>query len=137
MKFDLTIDAHHPARLARFWEAALPSYAIRPYDDQEIARLASLGHTPQTDPCIALDPLPGNDGPVLFFQQSDMPATDRNRLHIDLKAANPQEEIERLLGLDVSIRDRHADHIVMLDPEGNQFCVFGIPQDSGAAANKV
>ena len=32
-------------------------------------------------------------------------------------------EVERLLALGARIRDEHDNHTVMLDPEGNQFCI--------------
>jgi hypothetical protein len=44
---DIVIDADHPAALARFWAAALDGYEIAPYDDEEVARLAGLGLTPE------------------------------------------------------------------------------------------
>ena len=46
---EIVIDADHPASLARFWAAVLDGYAVRPYDEGEIARLAALGFTPETD----------------------------------------------------------------------------------------
>ena len=38
----ITFDCSRPSRLARFWADAL-GYAIRPYDDAEIARLRAMG----------------------------------------------------------------------------------------------
>ena len=52
---EIVIDADHPASLARFWAAAVDGYAVRPYDDAEIARLAALGLTPETDPFVLVD----------------------------------------------------------------------------------
>jgi hypothetical protein len=49
---EIVFDADHPAALARFWAAVIDGYAIRPYDDEEIARLAGLGFTPETDPTV-------------------------------------------------------------------------------------
>ena len=51
----IVVDSLHPAMLARFWAAALDGYAVRAYDDAEIARLASLGFTPETDPNVMVD----------------------------------------------------------------------------------
>lgn len=34
---EIVFDSQHPARLARFWAAALPGYAVRSYDDAELA----------------------------------------------------------------------------------------------------
>ena len=36
----LVVDCRQPALLARFWAAALEDFAVRGYDDDEIARLA-------------------------------------------------------------------------------------------------
>jgi hypothetical protein len=49
----LVVDSRTPASLARFWATALDDFEIRPYDDAEIARLAEMGRTPETDPSFA------------------------------------------------------------------------------------
>jgi molybdopterin biosynthesis enzyme len=43
---EIVFDCESPARLARFWASLLDGYAIRAYDEAEIARLAGLGFTP-------------------------------------------------------------------------------------------
>jgi Glyoxalase-like domain len=65
----IVIDCHHPAGLAKFWAAALDDFDVRAYDDAEIARLAALGFTPETDPVVLLD------GPhiEICFQKVDLP----------------------------------------------------------------
>ena len=113
-------DARHPAGLARFWAEALEGYAVRPYDDAEIERLAGLGLTPETAPSVAVD----GPGPTLFFQQSEAPKATRNRVHLDLRAADPEQEIARLCALGARVRDTHEAFTVLLDPEGNEFCVL-------------
>ena len=118
--FQIVVDAQTPSRLAKFWARALRGYQVRPYDDQEIARLASIGLTPETDTSVPID---GN-GPTVWFQKSRKPATQRNRIHFDLSFANRKAEAERLRELGATVRDEHKDHTVMLDPEGNQFCLF-------------
>lgn len=122
---DIVIDAIKPARLARFWAQALSGYAVRAYDAAEIERLAALGHTPETDPAVAVD----GDGPTLFFQQTDEPKTQRNRVHLDLRG-NRAIEVRRLQALGATIRDEHDEFTVMLDPEGNEFCVLQEPSAS-------
>jgi len=116
---EIVIDARHPARLARFWEAALEGYAIRAYDDAELARLAAGGHTPDTDPSVALD----GPGPTIFFQLAISPKTVRNRVHLDLGCDDPARETRRLVGLGATVRDAHPRFTVLLDPEGNEFCL--------------
>jgi hypothetical protein len=50
----IVLDCREAAPLARFWAEAL-GWAVRAYDEAEVARLASLGYTPQTDPSVAVD----------------------------------------------------------------------------------
>ena len=66
---EIVIDADHPASLARFWAAAVDGYAMRPYDDAEIARLATLGLTPETDRFVLID----GPGPIICCQQRSGP----------------------------------------------------------------
>ena len=115
---EIVIDAAHPAALARFWAAALDGYAVRAYDEDEIARLAGLGFTPETDPGVMVD----GPGPSFCFQRKQEPKTQRNRVHLDLVGPRPTE-VARLTVLGARIRDEHDGFTVMLDPEGNEFCV--------------
>ncbi len=124
---DIVFDAHHPAELARFWADALDGYAVRPYADAEISRLAARGLTPETDPAVAVD----GGGPTLFFQQTDVAKTQRNRVHLDIRAASIPDEVARLESLGARVRDRHPGFVVMLDPEGNEFCVLEPGPDDG------
>jgi len=116
---EIVIDSRRPAALARFWAAALDGYAVRPYDEAEIARLAALGFTPETDPGVMVD----GPGPTLCFQLNPAPKTARNRVHMDIAAVSRAAEVERLTGLGARVRDEHDGFTVMLDPEGNEFCV--------------
>ena len=115
---EIVVDAEDPPRLARFWAAALDGYAVRAYDAAEIARLAALGLTPDTDPSVAVD----GPGPTLFFQ-SGRPAPPGGRLHLDLAGGPRAAEVARLEALGAKVRDVHQTYTVMLDPEGNRFCV--------------
>lgn len=116
---EIVVDSRHPAVLARFWAEALNGYRVRAYDDAEIERLAGLGLTLETDPSVAVD----GPGPTLFFQQTDAAKIARNRIHLDLAAQSRPSEIARLIALGASVRDTHGTFTVMLDPEGNEFCV--------------
>ena len=118
-RFEIVIDSVMPSKLAEFWAGALIGYAVRPYDTAEIDKLAARGLTPQTDPNVAID----GPGPTLWFQQVATPTTSRNRIHLDLCGLPRAQEVARLLALGATVRDEHDDHTVMLDPEGNQFCV--------------
>ena len=119
---DLVVDSLAPYQLATFWQDVLDEFSIRPYDDAEIERLAALGLTPETDPSVALD------GPQLtiFFQKTETPKTARNRVHMDVRAEDREAEVARLTALGATVRDIHADFTVMLDPEGNEFCVVNL-----------
>jgi hypothetical protein len=119
-RFEVVFDAFHPARLARFWSEALTGYAVRPYDEAEVARLAALGLTPETDPAVAVD----GPGPTLWFQKADEETKRRNRLHLDIRGVDRVAEVSRLAALGARVRDEHESHTVLLDPEGNQFCVL-------------
>ena len=120
MSLQITIDALTPYTLAKFWAEVLPTYEIRPYDDREIARLASIGLRPETDTSVPID----GDGPTIWFQKSGETTKSRNRIHFDLAFADKHAEADRLLGLGAKVRDEREDHVVLLDPEGNQFCLF-------------
>lgn len=116
---EIVIDALQPAALARFWAAALEGYAVRAYDPAEIERLAARGRTPETDPNVAVD----GPGPTLFFQETKAAKTGRNRVHLDLSGADRAAEVRRLCALGATVREERAAYTVMLDPEGNEFCV--------------
>jgi hypothetical protein len=116
---DIVIDALDPPGLAAFWAAALDGYAVRPYDDAEIAQLASVERTPASDPAVALD----GPGPTIFLQETSEPKASRNRLHLDLVAGPRSEEVKRLCDVGATIRDEYESYSVLLDPEGNEFCV--------------
>jgi hypothetical protein len=124
---DIVICCTSAHTLARFWAEALDGYQIRPYDDAEIARLAALGFTLETDPSVAVD----GPGPTLFLQETaDPPTTSgrgheptQNQIHLDLVAARRDVEISRLCTLGATVRDERDGYTRMRDPEGNSFCV--------------
>jgi hypothetical protein len=123
---EIVLDTARPFPVAKFWTAALEDYSVRPYDDEEIARLKSLGITDlEDDPGIAADSSSG--GPVIFFQTVPEPKTAKNRIHIDLGAPEVQPEVERLAALGATVVQAYTkgpmQWTVMLDPAGNEFCV--------------
>ena len=115
----VVVDCRHPARLARFWADALDGFEVLAYDDVEIARLAELGLTPETGPCVIVI----GPGLELGFQQVDVEDVARKPLHLDLSAASRESEVERLVRLGASVKQEFDDHTWLLDPEGNDFCV--------------
>lgn len=119
---DIVVDSAHPASLARFWAAALDGYAVAPYDETELARLRALGiDDPEDDPTVLLDPADG--GPRLWIQRVPEPKHVKNRLHLDLSTPDLPTELNRLTALGATVAARYDDHAVLLDPEGNEFCV--------------
>ncbi|GAA3339587.1 VOC family protein [Amorphoplanes nipponensis] len=116
-------DAADPRRLAAFWALAL-GYVDEPGYD--FAGGASL-----VDPEGRL--------PAISFLRVPEGKTAKNRLHIDIRVAagrrtDPavREQLIRSRAAELvaagatAVReehDAHLSHIVMLDPEGNEFCV--------------
>ena len=115
----LVIDSRAPTSLARFWAAALDDFEIREYDDAEIARLAEMGRTPETDPCAIVD------GPTfeICFQEQAAPSAGKRAVHLDISTPDRLEERDRLVSLGASIVQEFDRHTWMRDPEGNDFCI--------------
>ncbi|NUT35183.1 MAG: VOC family protein [Hamadaea sp.] len=115
----ITLDCRHPAKLARFWEAAL-GWSIRPYDQAEIDRLAARGRTPETDPMVAID---SPDGSVtLHLQEVPEPKATKNRMHVDIRPRD-KAHLDDILRLGAMVVTEYDDHWILADPEGNEFCV--------------
>jgi hypothetical protein len=76
---------------------------------------------------------PAGVGPKLFLQGVPEPKVAKNRLHLDVRAADRDDEerwarivemAERLTTAGATALDEFPGrHIVMADPEGNEFCV--------------
>ncbi len=123
---DVVFDCRHPASLARFWAAVLDAYRVAPYDDEELERLRRAGiDDPEDDPTVLVEGPPGGS-PRLFFQRVAEPKTVKNRLHLDLRCVETDLEVERLIEMgarELARPDGDNGHVVMCDPEGNEFCV--------------
>jgi hypothetical protein len=121
---DIVFDAVHPASLARFWAAALDGYAVAPYDDEELARLQANGiNGPEDDPSVLVEPAaPG--APRMFFTLVPEAKIVKNRVHLDLRAADVNEETARLVKLGATVLARLEGWITLADPEGNEFDVL-------------
>ena len=124
---EIVVDCENAPVLARFWAAALDGYDVRPYDDEEIARLEALGFTPDTDPGVAVD----GPGPTLFFQQVPEGKATKNRIHLDIVGGPRKDEVAALRRRGATVyaemeRDGQ-EWTVMQDPEGNEFCVLDPP----------
>jgi catechol 2,3-dioxygenase-like lactoylglutathione lyase family enzyme len=134
MRIDaIVFDCHDAAPLARFWAQAL-GWAVAPYDEAELDRLAAKGiYDPEDDPSVMVQPPAGTDLPVLFFAEVPEDKAVKNRVHLDLTADETvEDDVERLTAIGATVRNwAEADGdiwCVMLDPEGNEFCVMP-PED--------
>lgn len=123
------VDAQDPAALAAFWAFAL-GYVPEP------------GENDDPDAASIVDPSGG--GPAIALLQVPEPKTSKNRFHIDIRVAGEppwdwaeraqaiRATVDRLIGRGATTvrveeysdeRGRVLGHVVMLDPEGNEFCV--------------
>lgn len=120
----LGCDAADPHRLAAFWALAL-GYVDEPgYDDPHGASIVD----------------PEGRGPAIGFLRVPEGKTAKNRMHIDIRVAGEgpwdMAERERLIRAKVPelvaaggsvVREESygdvLDHVVMRDPEDNEFCV--------------
>jgi predicted enzyme related to lactoylglutathione lyase len=120
----LGCDATDPHRVAAFWAAALGYVAEPGYDDPDGASIID----------------PDGAGPAIGFLRVPEGKTAKNRMHIDIRAGGRppwdmvrRESLIRAKAAELAAAggsvvreesyDGHLDHIVMLDPEGNEFCV--------------
>jgi hypothetical protein len=108
----LCFDAKDPIRLAGFWSGVLGWEAS---DDQQGISL-----------------LPSDDtGFRMRFLPTEVRKSGQNRLHLDLTSASEQDQgqtVARALSLGAAHIDigQHPEekHVVLADPEGNEFCVI-------------
>ena len=121
---DIVFDCRHPASLARFWAAVLDDYDVAPYDDAELERLRAMGvDDPEDDPSVLVEGPPGSTR--FWFQRVPEGKAVKNRVHIDVRAADADAEVKRLTALGATLAPVQArdDLVTLLDPEGNEFCV--------------
>ena len=106
----ISFDAHNAAELAQFWAKALH----RTVSDGATEDFASI----DADADQAL-------GPYLMFHKVPEGKTVKNRLHIDLQAADIVAEADRLTSLGAqqirSLAENNNRWISLRDPEGNEF----------------
>ncbi len=106
----VVIDCTEYEPMERFWMAAL-HYVRRDL-------------SPDDD--VLCDP--EGRGPNVAMQEVPETRSGKNRLHLDLYTDDPAAEVERLVALGATRFERDAepgeDFVVLLDPEGNQFCVI-------------
>ncbi|QGN48964.1 VOC family protein [Micromonospora sp. WMMD558] len=138
----ITFDCADPAGLAAFWAEALGYQVQRAPDGFESwdQALEAMGVPPErrNDASALVDPEGAR--PRLFFQRVPEGKQAKNRVHLDVRAAPGlagdarmaalEAEAARLVSHGATRRERHepapplgTGHIVMADPEGNEFCL--------------
>jgi predicted enzyme related to lactoylglutathione lyase len=109
----LVFDANDPERLARFWSGVL-HWEMR--DEQD----GGFVLVPSDDTGFQLD-----------FYPTDAPKIGPNQMHFDLTSASVEDQ-QQTVARALSLGARHIDigqtaedeHVVLADPEGNEFCVI-------------
>jgi catechol 2,3-dioxygenase-like lactoylglutathione lyase family enzyme len=109
----LCVDANDPLRLARFWAAAL-GWDVA----DDTAGKVRLVPTDGTRFRLEFAPVPEQK-------------VGANRLHLDLTSSSLDDQRDSVAGL-VELGARHIDvgqrpdegHVVLADPEGNEFCII-------------
>ena len=142
-KWTLTIDCEQPAVLAAFWRLAL-GYAEAPPPEgfgswQEWLTHFGIPEDEWDDGAHLSDP----DGvlPGISFLKVPEPKVVKNRVHLDVQAGGGRQEpwevrwprvteaVTRLTDAGATVirvdpPDGQPDHVVMADPEGNEFDVL-------------
>jgi len=110
----ISFDAHDASQLAQFWAQAFRSVV----NDGATEDFASLG--------IDTD---GGLETVLMFHKVPEGKTVKNRVHLDLRAAEVVAEADRLISLGAqqirSLAENNNRWISLRDPEGNEFDLVG------------
>jgi catechol 2,3-dioxygenase-like lactoylglutathione lyase family enzyme len=146
----VTFDTHDPRALSVFWRDVLgyvipgPPGVDLPDGADPLAAwddfLARIGVPEDQRNTRSAIEAPDGDGPRLFFQQVPEDKIAKNRVHLDVRAAPVLQGDERMSALEAECdrlvalgakrvrRDEpappmSAGHIVMADPEGNEFCL--------------
>jgi hypothetical protein len=143
IRWSLTIDCAHPAKLAKFWALAL-GYVEKPPPAgfgswEEWFAHYGVPEEEWDEGAYLADP--DGIGPNLSFLQVPESKVVKNRLHLDVQVGGGRdtpweirwplvsEAVERLTaaGATVIRQDNmqgKPDHVVMVDPEGNEFCLL-------------
>ena len=106
----LVLDCADPEMLAEFWAAAL-GYTL----------VGTAGSYTML--------LPPEGGPQFLLQRVHEAKSGKNRMHFDIHAPDVAAEARRLVGLGAhpvgdGVHSEHGNRwVVMVDPEGNEFCV--------------
>ena len=109
----LCFDANDPLALARFWAGV-------------------LGWEMADDPHDGITILPNDDtGFRIRFLPTQEKKTDPNQMHFDLTSTSPEDQ-QQTVARSLELGAQHIDigqrpeegHVVLADPEGNEYCVI-------------
>ena len=137
----IVFDTVDPDRLAQFWAEALhyrlqdPPAGFASWE--AFLKAQGVPESEWNSASAVVDP--EGKGPRIYLQQLDTPKRGKNRLHLDINASGglkvPLEErrtqvnkeVERLVALgatkDHELEESGEYCVIMLDPDGNEFCV--------------
>jgi predicted enzyme related to lactoylglutathione lyase len=119
----VTFDCEEPDALATFWAAATGFRKESSPDPRTYAAVSDMA----------------GRGPALWFNKVPEPKVVKNRLHICLNTQSLPAEIEKLTSLGARHSATHSSPsgktwAIMLDPEGNEFCVIPASRRRPAAS---
>ncbi|HZB00575.1 MAG TPA: VOC family protein [Actinomycetota bacterium] len=130
----VTFDCADPARLAEFWARSL-GWEVGEVDD-EGADVIAGGESGDAyaRPAGTTEETPWQG---LYFQKVPEGKVVKNRVHLDLRPLDSMAaEVERSIALGATVQQRvdveDSFWTVMLDPEGNEFCILRGPEDGWA-----
>ncbi|MET9927391.1 MULTISPECIES: VOC family protein [unclassified Streptomyces] len=111
--FAICFRATRPSELARFWSGVL-GWEVAGGADESAAILS-----------------PDGTGYRIRFLPGQEPKTGQNRAHFDLTSASPEDQ-RQTVARALEFGGRHIDvgqlpeegHVVLADPDGNEFCVI-------------
>jgi hypothetical protein len=137
----VVIDCADPDRVASFWASALGYKLQDPPDGyatwEEFLTAIGVPEDQWNNASAVVDP--DGNGPRIYFQRVPEGKTVKNRVHMDLNvgggSSTPIEERKKRVGAEVErlkgegatvfrpVEERDEYWVVMLDPEGNEFCL--------------
>ncbi|MGA5298623.1 VOC family protein [Nucisporomicrobium flavum] len=133
LRVDLTFDCVAAGPLAQFWKVVL-GYEDEPPPAPFATReewVASFGEPEEGEGGGAWLRDPAGVGPRLVFLEVPEPKVAKNRLHLDVRVGRGPDawaRVEAKAASLVAVGGRvlatvAGHHVVMADPEGNEFCV--------------
>ena len=107
---NVTFDCANPRRVAVFWSDVTGYQPVLERDDLVVLQAPDSRGIRQ----------------LLFYAVPESKVA-KNRMHVDLATKDPQTEVARLVSLGATVVEQctgdGSSWTVMLDPEGNEFCL--------------